>query len=333
VLLGGVCLILPKKWQVDAIIQPSKFLIQNNQGQFGEYILVPPKQIVSQINEGAYTTLLASAFKIDPASFPTLRAEIIPDTSLVKAYVRVRDRQKGQEILQKLFDLIKRDFDRKVDTEIRSTDMLIAKNDGEIKRKQADIENLGVEKNRIRTEIVSMQNKLKISEERYKSIQAEMKDVKARSEAIDKQQLSSLNEKTDSTSTLGLLLYSNVIQQNLRYYNDLDSSLTLEKIAQENYQFTMKDKEDALKKLDIDIDKIGKEIEIIKKDNELLNERKTRLDYVQLLKEPTSSLGPVFPKTSLIVVLGLVFGGFFFGLRAFFMEYWKSRPAPPARTA
>lgn len=333
VLLGGICLFLPKKWQVDAIIQPSKFLIKTDQGQFAEYILVPPKQIVSQINEEAYTSALASALKINPVTFPKLRAEIIPETSLVKAYVRVRDRQKGKEILQKLFDLIKRDFDRNVDAEIRSTDMLIAKNEGEIKRKRADIDSLSVEKNKLRQEIASAQNKVQISDERRDSIIGEMKEVKSRIEAIEKQQLSSLTEKSDSAGALGSLLYSNVIQLNLRYYNDLDENLSQLKIARENFLFTVKDKGEEIKKLDTQIEKIGKEIEIIEKDNELLNERKTRMDYVQLLKEPTSSLGPVSPRTFLIVVLGLVFGGFFFGTLAFFMEYLKSRPARPARSA
>ncbi len=325
--LGILCLFLPKTWQVDAILQPSKFFIKTQQGQFEEVILVPPKQIVSQINEGAYRTFLAASFNLSLMSFPPLRAEIIPDTNLVKIYIKIKDPQRGLEILRTLYGLVKRDFDRKVDGEIRSTDMLISKNKSEIERTQTDIDALNVEKNRVRKEIVSAENKLKISEERIRSILEEKKDVKGRVEEIEKQQLSSLKEKSDSINTLGHLLYSNVVQQNLRYYNDLDESLSRERISQEDHQFKIKDKEEELKKLDIQIEKTRKEIEIIEKDNQILNEQKMRLDYVQLIKEPTSSPRPVSPKTSLTILLSLVLGCVVFGMLAFFMEYLKSRKA------
>ena len=41
---------LPRVWEVDAIIQPSKYFFQDQGGQFREYLVDDPKNIVGQIN-------------------------------------------------------------------------------------------------------------------------------------------------------------------------------------------------------------------------------------------------------------------------------------------
>jgi len=51
-----------------------------------------------------------------------------------------------------------------------------------------------------------------------------------------------------------------------------------------------------------------------------LNERKGRLDYAQLIKEPTSSLYPVNPKKKLNVLIAGILGLIIFTMLAFFLE-------------
>ena len=53
---------------------------------------------------------------------------------------------------------------------------------------------------------------------------------------------------------------------------------------------------------------------------EFLNERKGRVDYTQLIKEPTSSLYPVSPKKKLNVLIAGILGLMAFTMLVFFLE-------------
>ncbi len=90
-----------------------------------------------------------------------------------------------------------------------------------------------------------------------------------------------------------MLLNSNEIQNNLQYYNTLNELLSSKKIEGE--------------KINLEIGN--------------LNERKGRIDYTQLIQEPTSSLGPVFPKKKRNVMIAGILGLMIFTMLAFFLEY------------
>jgi uncharacterized protein involved in exopolysaccharide biosynthesis len=155
-----------------------------------------------------------------------------------------------------------------------------------------------------------------------------MKEVKKRTDELEKQQREALSEKKQGIDAISLLLYSNEVQQNLRYYNTLDEKLSNEKITQENLSLSIKEKGEEIKqfdtqieKLNTEIDRINNEIEDVKNEIGFLNDRKGRIDYTQLIKEPTSSLYPVSPKKKLIVLIAGILGLFAFTMLAFFIEY------------
>ncbi len=70
-----------------------------------------------------------------------------------------------------------------------------------------------------------------------------MKGVKVRIDDSEKQQKTMLAEKQGGIETLGLLLYSNEIQQNFRYYNTLEESFSKEKNTQEDLRLSVREKE------------------------------------------------------------------------------------------
>ena len=100
-----------------------------------------------------------------------------------------------------------------------------------------------------------------------------------------------------------MLLYSNEIQQSLEYHNTLNELLSKKKIEEEDMNFEI--------------------------DN--LNERKGRLDYVQLIKEPTSSLYPISPKKKLNVLIASILGLMAFTMLAFFLESLEKHKQRVAR--
>jgi LPS O-antigen subunit length determinant protein (WzzB/FepE family) len=167
---GVVSFLLPSKWEVDAVISPSKFMVQTQQGQFEEVIVVDPRQVAGQINEKSYDRIIADELKISIRKFPKLKAENLADTNLVMVALKEKDIDKGKSILTSLFSHLKREFDKKIEVEIKGLDSGITTLQNQIKRKELDIQSAEIAKEKVKQQIASAENKLKISEDRYQSI-------------------------------------------------------------------------------------------------------------------------------------------------------------------
>ncbi|MBE0461805.1 MAG: hypothetical protein IBX60_09270 [Candidatus Aminicenantes bacterium] len=324
---GIISFSLPKVWEIDAIIQPSKFFVQTEQGRFEEIYVVEPKQIAGQVNQASYNQLIAAELNLDIRDFPKLSAENLRDTKLVRVSLKEQDVEKAKLILTSIFNHLKRDLDKKIDVEIKGIDTKIITNENAIKEKEIDIRAKEIDKAKITQQINSAENKLKISQERVISIMEEMKTVKSRTEEIEKQQKSILAEKKEGTEALSLLLYANEVQNNMRYYNTLDEKLSTEKITQENLSLFIKEIKQEIKQLNIQIEKLKSEIIEINNQIELLKEKKIRIDYAQLVKEPTSSTYPVSPRKKLNVLIAGILGLMLFTFLAFFLEYIEKNKA------
>ena len=275
-------------WEVDAIIQPSKFFSQSEQGQFVEVVVVDPKQVAGQINQASYNAMIADELNIDVRKFPDLKAENLRETKLVRVVVRDADTERASKILNSLFHHLKSDFDRKIDVEMKSLDAQIANKETGVLQKSLDIKSRDleiqakkIEKERIVKEIDSDKRKLEISEERQNNLLLEMKSVKTRIEEIDKQLQKALSEKQQIGEAVGLLLYSNEVQQNMRYYNTLDEKVSAEKVNQETLHMDIRNKEEQLRQLDNQMgqvqnqqESIRNETAILKTDIQLLGQKK-----------------------------------------------------------
>ena len=102
-----------------------------------------------------------------------------------------------------------------------------------------------------------------------------MKSTKTRIEELGKQQQKILSEKKEGAESLALLLYSNEVQTNLRYFNSLEEMVSGERVRIENLRPSIANAQKGIL---------------------LLEDKKARIDYTQLVKEPTVSLSPVSPK-------------------------------------
>jgi capsular polysaccharide biosynthesis protein len=336
---GAASLLKPSVWEVDAILVPSKIFIQTAQGQFVEVLITDPKQIAGQINQESYNALIAAELKLDIHGFPDIRAEALPETKLVRMSVRTRDADQAKSILQSLFVLLKGELDRKVEVEVKSIDTQITTKqnsmkdmENDIKVKGFDIRSQEIEKERIKGEIEANKNKIAISEERSKSILEEMKSVKARIDDIDRELMSAIAEKKEGRDAVSLLLYSNEVQQNLRYYGTLDEKLTLERVTQENFRLDNKDAEEKIKQIDTKIGQTNAQIASVKNTIDttqsevgLLEDQKQRIDYAQLVKAPTSSQNPVSPRLLVVIVIFGVISLMAFTMLAFLWEYIQRR--------
>jgi len=298
--VGIISFLLAKKWEIDAIIVPSKFLVQTEGGRFEEIVIVDPKQIARQINEATYNNLIATELNLDIRNFPKLKAENLRDTNLVRISTKEKDTEKAKLILFSLFNHLKRQLDEKVDIEIKGID--------------SDIKSKEIEMLRIKREIKGNKNKFDIVKQRKKDIEREMNDIRKRIEALEKEQRLSLKRVNRSESeSIAMLLYSNEIQKSLRYFNTLNELLSSKKIAEENIKLEIDNKEKIINQLENEIDN--------------LNEKKGRIDYTQLIKEPTSSPYPVSPKKKLNVLIAGILSLMAFTMLAFFLESLEKQKA------
>lgn len=320
---GVVSFLLPPVWEVDALIQPGKFFVQSAAGTFTEIIVVDPKQLAGQINLKAYESLINAQLNLDPTKFPTIKAENPKDTKLVRVSIQTGETEKAKAILNNLIQHIKSDLDRKIEVEMKSISTQIVDRENNIIKKNLEIQSKNIDIEKTRQAIASAGKKLTISEDRSRSLFDDLKGVKNRVDQIEKQQKTLLAEKKER-DTLGLLLYSNEIQQNFRY-NTLEENLSKERIDQENIKLSVRDKEQEIKGIQNQIEKIKQEIAGIRNDMELLVEKKQRIDYTQLAKEPTVSLYPVSPKKKLNVAIAGFLGLLLFSILALFLDSVEKR--------
>ena len=292
-------LISPKRWEVSTVMVPSKFLVQMEGGKFEEVVFVDPKQIAGQINQGSYSSLIVSELNLSLHQLPEIKAENLKDTTLVKISIREKDVEEAKNILRLLLGRLISELNQKADIEIKNTDTLIKTRE--------------IEKNILDEEVKTSQKKVVVIKQREKAIENEMENTRKRIEALDAEQRASLKkEKTSETESLAMLLYSNEIQQSLRYHDALNELLNSKRIEEEDLNL-----------------KIGNNAQLIKqKDNEIANltERKGRIEYAQVKREPSAPLNPLMQR-SLIVFAAFLMGLAISILMAFFLEYLEKSKA------
>jgi capsular polysaccharide biosynthesis protein len=146
-----------------------------------------------------------------------------------------------------------------------------------------------------------------------------------------------LTEKKEGNEAISILLYSNEIQQNLRYYNSLEDSMSNEKVNQENLKLSVEaktnaiknvslnieTKRNAIKQIDTQIEKTKNDIDGLKNQITLSTQKKGRIDYTSLTKEPTSSLYPVAPNKKQNILIAGVLAFLAFTSLAIFLDSMK----------
>lgn len=292
----GISFLLTPVYEVDAVILPGKFFIEDSAGNIQLFVVEDPKQIADKIRHESYVSPVAEKLGISKSKFPRVRAENIRNTLLVRMWVHLADYELGSKILDQMINLIKEEIDKKVKIEIDNLDSIITQKKIEIEKKNKELEIL--------------KNKLAIIQQRRRQIQNEMKSVKEKLQQLEEEQKKILQKKErQEAEALSLLLYSNEIQQSLAYYDQLNEKLNLERLQQEDIRSSM----------EVHLSEIQK----LKAEIENLNQKKGRIDFTEIVKKPTVSSGPVFPKKSVIILVTGVIGFIFFNGLAWILTFFE----------
>jgi len=319
---GTVSFLIKPVYEIDAIIQPGKFYIQDQAGNLEQIIIEQPEQIADKVNHESYNILISQELEVNEKEIPKIRGEHIKNSLLTRFWLNSGNIELSKKILTSLIVLLKADIDNKIAIEINNIDTQISSSESIMKRNEIAIDSQKIEKEKIKKEISTSRNILKIVEKRKEEMVAEMKEVKKRIDSIEKEQIATLRKENMSESeTLGLLLYTNEIQQSLQYINNLQELFWTKEIAEEDENLKIETNKEKLKQVDNQIDNLNNEIEYIKTEIENLRERKGRIDYTKIIKIPTSSRNPVWPNKKLNVFVAGFFGLMLLIVVAFFLDY------------
>lgn len=281
-------------YEIDAIIQPGKFFVVNQQGNFEEFVVENPQQIADKVMFESYNSLVAMELK--KQKLPRIKAENIKETLLSRIWIRSNNIEESKQILEIIIRLIKKDIDVKINIEINNID--------------AKITAIEIEKERITKQIEILKKKLKVIDMRQSAINKEMKSMTARIKEMENEQLNALKrEKRSEVESLALLLYSTEIQQSRFQYDELN-----EKLSQERLQ---------VETINSDIEKELANFKSLENSKANLIEEKGRIDYTKVIKEPTPSSDPVFPKLLTNLIIAFFAGLMLFILIAFVVKYFQ----------
>ena len=289
-----ISFLLPPKWEVDAIIKPSKYVYQDPYGVWQEIQFVRSSAIAASTNLGAYNDQIAAKLNIDLNDFPKLKAEHLSPTSLVRFSIKEKDVEKSKLILHSLLNHLKEIFDQFSDKKTERVNFQI---------KSKETEKLILER-----KIDAYKNKINIIKQRKQEIEKDRSDIRKKIEKLKKEQDLILRKKDRSESFSFLIhLYSNEIQHNSMNYSILNESLDNKKIEEEIIYFEIEDKERLIKKIEYEINDLHEIIQGI--------------HYGKITKEPTSSISPVYPKKLTNVLIACILGLLISSMFSFFLEY------------
>jgi LPS O-antigen subunit length determinant protein (WzzB/FepE family) len=297
---GAVSFIITPAYEIDAIIQPGKFFIENQAGNFEEVVVENPQQIADKVIHKSYDASVTTILGLDEEGLPTINAQRIKNTLLTRIWVVNHDIELSKKILDSLITLLRKDIDKKIDIEMNNI--------------ETEIKSFQIEKERRGEEIGILKKKISIIDTRKKDIIKEIESLRSRIDELEEEQLKVLKkEEKSEIESLAMLLYSNEVQQSLRYYDDLNEKLSEEKLKEA----------DANAYIQIHT------AEINNLDNKIANmeEIKGRIDYTKIVKEPTSTLDPVYPKKALYMLIACIAGLIIFTSFALLLEFMKRSKA------
>jgi len=270
ILTGIYSFLQPRIWEVDTLVSPCKILIQSVDGKFEEYVFNDSIQYAEQINRGSFNNSIAAELELDINKFPKIRAENIKETNLIRISLKEKNIERAKSILHSLFNHLKQELDLKSEIEQRTTERAIE----------------------------TLEKQLNIVKKRIDEIEKEMNTTMKRIELLESEQRTNLEKKDRiGSESLGMLLYSNEIQQRLRYYDELKELLSDKKLEEENI----------ILKVSTEKGKIN------------------RIESTRLVKNPAPSGTPVSPRKKLNILIASILSLAIFTMLALFIENLKRR--------
>ena len=263
IVVGIISFSMQKIYDVSMVIEPGVI----DMAPDGKFIYLDSSlNIKSKIDSQAYNNNIFKALNITPEEMELkLRTNQPENSNTIKIRFEVNDANKGIQALSALFHALAKEYQHYVDSRKSELEQKIAMNRRTL--------NHG------------------INEKEY--LEEEINKLKANTDEIIDERGALISKGINNEDRLSLLIYSNIIQQNMGYYNDLGRELG----------------------------KLMAELEKIKSEIETLSIKRKSVENIKLIQAPQSSFFPIKPKKISNIALAFVIGSIVSIILAFFLEY------------
>jgi len=260
---GVISLKMPRIYQVSMMIEPGAI---NLDPEGRPIYLDSPLNIKSKIDSQAYNRKISKILNADPKELNLGFKTIQPGNSnTLKISLEANDTSRSIQALSTLFHELVKEYQHYVDSRKSELDQKIAMNERQIN----------------------------VSAGEKKYLEKEINTMEANTNRIIEERNMLIKKGGKNPDKLSLLIYSNIIQQNMAHNNDLNRQLGW----------------------------IMVKIERMKSEIETLKIEKESIENIKLIQKPQSSLYPIKPKKKLNVMLAFVTGFFISIFLAFLLEY------------
>jgi len=204
---------------------------------------------------------------------------------------------------------------------------------------RADIDQKKNEMLTKKAQITAKKAQIENMQKRISEMQIEIGRISKNTDLLIEERNKFLGRKTTDDNILSAVVYSNTIQQNISYLNELRGETNRIQDAIYNSEAAVDAMENSIKDLDAQISTLKEltkyktetqkaEIATLESEKSFIAEEMKNLEFkksyvqnIQILQPPKSSLFPIKPKKKLNVLLAGVVGLFLTVFLAFFIEY------------
>ena len=268
---GVISFLMKPIYDVSMVIEPGVYDVDSN----GKFIyLDSPANVKSKIESGAYESKIIKKLGVDPKKYKFKFKVVVPKKSNT-LIIRIESKDINLHVraISILFSQLLKEYQHYVDLRKAELDQKISLN-----KRQLDIS---------------------VDEKNY--LEQEISIVKANTDRIIEERNMLIKNGGNNSDKLSLLIYTNIVQQNMAYYNDLNRQLSTLLTKTE----TMKSKIETLKI------------------------RKQSIENIRLIQPAQASIYPIKPNKKLNAILAFIIGLFISIFLAFFLEYIKKMKGCP----
>lgn len=285
-LIAGVfSFLLPRVYLLKTIIEIGSM---ENDG-----VIENPLVTVEKIKGGVYDEKIRKEMNIKETDYPKIKADNLKDTALIEIKIESSEKERDKRVLEAMGEFIIKDHLDLIQIEKYS-----------LSNKIKEIENNIILVNK---EKEGLKNQLQLNKKNKEQIKKQVENIASRISELEREK-TKVDLKANPDNTLSLLLFSNEIQENRRYFNQLQDRLNIDlEKEDENIKNQLNAKENALNSLMLQKDK--------------LNIGLTAFRDTRVVKNASSSKGPIAPSKRRIVYLTSILAFTAFIFIAFFMEY------------
>ncbi|MDL1958604.1 MAG: Wzz/FepE/Etk N-terminal domain-containing protein, partial [Deltaproteobacteria bacterium] len=291
-----------------------------------------PKDIESWFARKGYPDTVAGLLG-DNTSIPIIRASSNRQAKIVTVSLYWPDSAQGKQILGSIIDVLASTGSEGIQQRLAVSRRQIEE---EIHETESELEHIPIERGRFDDQIAREKNKIQVIDTELDAIK---KDKAQTREVIERVrgQIDTINQNTAKLMQLrqqmvtgesdkfALLMYSNVIQQNITYVTGLEQKIADMEKELNSYRVKEAEKSDEIRSAQIKIKdlQIEREQELSIKEANLQKKIltiKAKLDAllpVEVVKSPFSSSKPVKPAKTKIVAIAFVLGCFLAVVTAF----------------